>query len=126
MDLDELNQFFNANKDNSSKIISLLHAASDACKNGVTRSHILNGFQEGALPCEIFSELGSGTMIYSRDYGGIRAILLFRKKFSCLEQVRIYRINFQIILFTKSMAVSVPALQCIFMKILRQKLQALP
>ena len=74
MDLDELNQFFKKNKDNSSKIISLLHAASDACKNGVTRSHILNGFQEGALPCEIFSELGSGTMIYSRDYGGIRAM----------------------------------------------------
>lgn len=74
MDLDELSQFFEANKNNDSKIITLLHAAQEACKNGVTRTHILNGSQEGTLPSEIFSELGCGTMIYSRNYGGIRSM----------------------------------------------------
>ncbi len=54
------------------KILSLLHASYEACKKGVTRAHILNGSLEGALPCEIFSELGSGTMIFSRDYGNLR------------------------------------------------------
>lgn len=78
MDLQELDSFFKANEDgrekseNKSKILTLLHAAYDACKNGVTRAHILNGSLEGSLPCEIFSELGSGTMIFSRDYGTLR------------------------------------------------------
>ena len=63
-----------SDSEKNAKILSLLHAAAQACKNGVTRSHILNGSQEGALPCEIFSDLGSGTMIYSRDYGGLRAM----------------------------------------------------
>lgn len=80
MDLDELSLFLNANSNNSEeknlKIISLLKAAGDACKNGVIRSHILDGSLEGVLPCEIFSDLGSGTMIYSKDYGGIRPMKL--------------------------------------------------
>src|SRR5574344_1801596 len=53
------------------KIISLLYLAKDACISGVSRIHILNGSVDGTLPCEIFSDLGSGTMIYSNNYGGI-------------------------------------------------------
>ena len=56
----------------SLKILSLLHLAKQACLSGVSRVHILNGSLDGTLPCEIFSDLGSGTMIYSNNYGGLR------------------------------------------------------
>ncbi len=73
MDLSELHNFIELNsKNENKKIISLLKIAENACKNGVTRSHILNGSQDGSIPCEIFSDLGSGTMIYSQNYGHIR------------------------------------------------------
>lgn len=73
MNLEELNLFFNENADSKNeKLLSLLKFASNACKNGVTRSHIINGSLDGAIPCEIFSDLGSGTMIYSNNYGKIR------------------------------------------------------
>lgn len=54
--------------------IQLLTKAHDACLQGVTRVHIINGSLDGALPCEIFSGLGSGTMIYKSNYGGIRTM----------------------------------------------------
>lgn len=54
------------------RIFSLLHLSGQACKAGVSRVHILNGSINGTLPCEIFSDLGSGTMIYKNNYGGIR------------------------------------------------------
>ncbi|MFA6936886.1 MAG: GNAT family N-acetyltransferase [Treponema sp.] len=54
------------------RIFSLLHLSEQACKAGVSRVHILNGSVDGTLPCEIFSDLGSGTMIYKNNYGGIR------------------------------------------------------
>lgn len=54
------------------KILSILSLAQEACEQGVSRVHLLNSFIDGALPCEIFSDLGSGTMIYSNQYGGIR------------------------------------------------------
>ena len=73
MDLTELHDFIELNEQNEDKkIISLLKISETACKNGVTRSHILNGSQDGSIPCEIFSDLGSGTMIYSQNYGHIR------------------------------------------------------
>lgn len=55
-------------------IISILKLSKEACKKGVARAHILNGSVDGTLPCEIFSNLGSGTMVYSSDYGKIRAM----------------------------------------------------
>jgi amino-acid N-acetyltransferase len=55
-------------------ILSILELSEEACKKGVSRAHILNGSIDGTLPCEIFSNLGSGTMIYSSDYGRIRAM----------------------------------------------------
>ena len=73
LNLSELYKFIakNESKENE-KIISLLRYAGEACQQGVSRAHILNGSIDGALPCEIFSGLGSGTMIYSQNYGGIR------------------------------------------------------
>lgn len=73
MNINELDLFLEKNTNsNNTKIISLLNTAKNACVNGVTRTHILNGAYDGALPCEIFSDLGSGTMIYSENYGKVR------------------------------------------------------
>ena len=54
------------------QIFELLRTARRACTSGVSRVHILDGSVEGTLPCEIFSDFGSGTMVYVRDYGRIR------------------------------------------------------
>ncbi len=54
------------------KIFELLDLARRACSSGVSRVHILDGSEGGTLLCEIFSDLGSGTMIYVKDYGRIR------------------------------------------------------
>ncbi|MEE3412128.1 MAG: GNAT family N-acetyltransferase, partial [Treponema sp.] len=56
------------------QILSLLSLAKDACKKGVVRVHILNGKVDGILPCEIFSGIGSGTMVYNNGYGDLRAM----------------------------------------------------
>ena len=52
--------------------IVTFRTARRACTSGVSRVHILDGSVEGTLPCEIFSDFGSGTMVYVRDYGRIR------------------------------------------------------
>lgn len=72
MDLQQVDEFLDMNKGASSKILSLIQTARQACENGVVRTHILDGKQDGVLPCEIFSDLGSGTMIYTSNYGKIR------------------------------------------------------
>ncbi len=73
MNLSELQQFLELNKNSKhERIIQLLKTAEYACKNGVTRVHLVNGSIDGALPCEIFSDLGCGTMIYSQNYGTFR------------------------------------------------------
>ena len=72
LNLEELEIFLKDNKENQSSVINLLKNGLQVCKKGVSRVHILNGQIDGTLPCEIFSDLGSGTMIYKSDYGGIR------------------------------------------------------
>lgn len=75
MNVDEVKAFIKANKDcpeTQKNTISILKKSIDACNNGVTRVHIVDGNLDGVLPCEIFSDLGSGTMIYTSDYGKIR------------------------------------------------------
>ena len=57
------------------KILSLLELAKKACLSDVTRVHIVDGSVDGTLPCEIFSDLGSGTMIYSNNYGKVRPMV---------------------------------------------------
>lgn len=93
MNIEELDEFLKANKKLTSgsdkadselsrtesesektKIISMLNLAKKSVESGVTRVHILNGSIEGTLPCEIFSDLGSGTMIYKSNYGKFRAM----------------------------------------------------
>lgn len=54
------------------KLIQLLKIGIKACTSGVSRVHILDGLIDGTLPCEIFSNLGCGTMIYQNNYGRIR------------------------------------------------------
>ncbi|MCM1322346.1 MAG: amino-acid N-acetyltransferase [Bacteroides sp.] len=80
MNMQELNLFMKANmpaenKNDFSKrsaALKTLELAGKSCVSGVSRVHILNGSLDGAIPCEIFSNFGSGTMIYESDYGGIR------------------------------------------------------
>lgn len=78
MNLEEVEEFISLNKANekadSQEIISVLRKASEACLKGVTRVHILDATLDGVLPCEIFSDLGSGTMIYTSNYGKIRSM----------------------------------------------------
>ena len=52
-----------------------LNLASEACKQGVTRVHLVDGNLDGVLLSEIFSDLGSGTMIYTNNYGKIRSMV---------------------------------------------------
>lgn len=78
MNIEELDEFLEVNNsqtnDSEQKIISMLNLAKKSVESGVTRVHILNGSIEGTLPCEIFSDLGSGTMIYKSNYGKFRAM----------------------------------------------------
>lgn len=54
------------------KLLALFKLAKNACENGVSRIHILDGNIEGIVPCEIFSAIGSGTMIFNNGYGDLR------------------------------------------------------
>lgn len=53
-------------------IRTLLQMSYEACLNGVTRVHLVNGIEDGVLLSEMFSDFGSGTMVYKSDYGYIR------------------------------------------------------
>ncbi|BDC94615.1 N-acetylglutamate synthase [Treponema bryantii] len=75
MDLEEVDRFLDANPSISGEIRNLMKASQEACRAGVTRVHILNGNKDGVLPCEIFSGLGSGTMIYTGGYGKVRPMV---------------------------------------------------
>lgn len=79
MNLDEVENFISINSglnDSASlEIMSVLEKACEACTKGVTRVHIVDGTLDGVLPCEIFSDLGSGTMIYTNNYGKIRQMV---------------------------------------------------
>lgn len=73
LNLEELSVFIEKNSNTpKQEVLSLLSTALGCCKKGVSRVHILNGSIDGTIPCEIFSDLGSGTMIYENNYGGIR------------------------------------------------------
>lgn len=68
----DVQQFF---RDNEMKEeLNLLDKARRACEAGVSRVHILDGCSDGVLLREIFSNLGSGTMVYSNQYSGIRSM----------------------------------------------------
>lgn len=72
MDLKEVDVFLEETKDSTYQTRNVLKLSKEACENGVIRAHILDGNIDGVIPCEIFSDLGSGTMIYTSNYGIIR------------------------------------------------------
>ena len=51
-----------------------LALAIKASKGGVERVHIIDGGEEGSVLKELFSNLGSGTMVYADEYESIRGI----------------------------------------------------
>jgi amino-acid N-acetyltransferase len=51
-----------------------LALALKASRAGVERVHIVNGREDGAILRELFSNLGSGTMLYSDEYEAIRPL----------------------------------------------------
>ncbi len=53
----------------------LLELATQACQQGVTRVHFVDGNMDGVLLTEIFSDFGTGTMIYINNYGKIRPMI---------------------------------------------------
>ncbi len=69
INVEEVDEYINAGNTN------LLQLAKKACQNGVNRAHIVDGNLDGVLLTEIFSDLGSGTMIYTNNYGKIRPML---------------------------------------------------
>jgi amino-acid N-acetyltransferase len=73
--LADLDDFFAANPGRDEDL-EVLRRARRACAAGVERVHILDGRGEGAILKETFSNLGSGTMVYSNRYGGIRPMAL--------------------------------------------------
>jgi len=73
--LPDLDAFFAANPGREADL-ELLQRARRACAGGVERVHILDGRVEGVILKETFSNLGSGTMVYSNRYGGIRAMTM--------------------------------------------------
>ena len=72
MNIEELDSFVQSGK--QPEVNGILALAKEACLNGVNRSHILDANQDGVLLTEIFSDLGSGTMIYTSNYGKLRAM----------------------------------------------------
>ena len=76
MNLEEVDRFLEKNDEADNEIKNVLRASQEACRAGVTRVHIVDGNSDGVLPCEIFSGLGSGTMIYTSNYGKVRPMEL--------------------------------------------------
>lgn len=65
MNLKEASEYEGYGKD-------LVELGVEACENGVTRVHIIDGNVEGIILKEIFSNSGEGTMIHSNAYEKIR------------------------------------------------------
>lgn len=74
MNLDEVDDFLRAFDSSvlTTSTTNLLKLSKEACQKGVVRSHIVDAKLDGVLLSEIFSNLGSGTMIYTSNYGKIR------------------------------------------------------
>jgi amino-acid N-acetyltransferase len=56
------------------RLLSKLEHGARACRQGVSRVHLLDGRRDEALLTEVFSHDGIGTMIYSNEYQQIRRI----------------------------------------------------
>jgi amino-acid N-acetyltransferase len=56
------------------KCLEMLRVALSASRAGVERVHIIDGLEEGAVLNELFTNLGSGTMLYADEYESIRGV----------------------------------------------------
>jgi amino-acid N-acetyltransferase len=56
------------------KIAAELRLALRASRAGIERTHLIDGRESGAVLRELFSNLGSGTMIYADEYDSIRPL----------------------------------------------------
>jgi amino-acid N-acetyltransferase len=78
--VDDIETFIELNRDVKNdrfptcELFDLMLQGKNACMGGVTRTHILDADIDGVIPSEIFSDLGSGTMMYRSDYGTFRAM----------------------------------------------------
>jgi len=73
LNLHEAEEFLKLNSGDEQKSgLEVVALALEACREGVSRAHIVDGRIEGVILEEIFSNLGSGTMIYSNQYENIR------------------------------------------------------
>lgn len=78
--VDDIPTFLELNKEKENprcptcELEDLLTQSRDACMRGVTRAHILDADIDGVIPAEVFSDLGSGTMIYKNNYGVFRSM----------------------------------------------------
>ena len=62
------------NNPGEDKAMAELALAVKASGSGVERVHIIDGGEEGAILKELFSNLGSGAMVYADEYESIRGI----------------------------------------------------
>ena len=62
-------------KNSHLEIRDMLEMAAKACQIGVERVQIMDGRNSGEILREIFSSLGSGTMIYNNEYEHLRAMV---------------------------------------------------
>ncbi len=73
--LDEAERMLELNRGRSeASWYDVLTHAFRACKGGVRRVHIIDGRVEGVLLKEVFTNLGSGTMVYANEYESIRSM----------------------------------------------------
>lgn len=69
----EAEEFFKKNKaEIPPHLVSKLEHSIRACRNGVSRVHVIDGRIDEALLTEIFSSEGIGTMIYANEYQAVR------------------------------------------------------
>ena len=69
----EAEEFFKKHKSEiPPHLVSKLEHSIRACRNGVSRVHVIDGRVDEALLTEIFSSEGIGTMIYANEYQAVR------------------------------------------------------
>ena len=69
----EAEEFFKKHKaDIPAHLVSKMEHSIRACRNGVSRVHVIDGRVDEALLTEIFSSEGIGTMIYANEYQAVR------------------------------------------------------
>lgn len=71
--LDQAKEMLEANREHANTAwYEVLVQAYQTCRGGVPRVHIVDGRVEGVILREVFTSLGSGTMIYANEYENIR------------------------------------------------------